>query len=90
VRENAPLVIPSMILTTALILLVKKGEDLKFVLLLLFPYYSHRSRRQICGSRFLAEVTLKNGTKKYYPRKYYCYKPISDYLSAFAKREEEL
>ena len=52
-----------------------------------FPNHPHTSRRQMCGTRLLAEVTLKSGSKHFYPRKYYCYKPTSDTLSAFAKRD---
>lgn len=51
-----------------------------------FPEHPHRSRRQICGNRLLAEVTLKSGKVNYYPRKYYCYKPISESLASLAKR----
>ena len=35
----------------------------------------------------MSEVTLKNGVKKYYPRKYFCYKPIIESLTALAKRK---
>ena len=52
-----------------------------------FPRHPHQSRRQACGSRLLAEVTLKSGNVLYYPRKYYCYKPISETLSSFVQRE---
>ena len=52
-----------------------------------FPQHPHRSRRLPCGERLLSEITLKSGNKKYYPRKYYCYKPIIDSLRSLVKRK---
>ena len=49
-----------------------------------FPQHPHRSRRLPCGERLL---TLKNGKKKYYPRKYYCYKSILDSITSLVKRK---
>ena len=31
-------------------------------------------------------ITIKSGKKKYYPRKYYCYKPICESLSLLIKQ----
>ena len=50
-----------------------------------FPEHPHRLRRQMCGSRLIAEVILKSGKVQYYPRKYYCYKPISESLASLVK-----
>lgn len=52
-----------------------------------FPEHPHHSRRLPCGERLLSEITLKNGKKKHYPRKYYCYKPICESLALLAKRQ---
>ena len=51
-----------------------------------FPQHPHRSRRLQCGERLLSEITIKGGKKKYYPRKYYCYKPICESLSLLIKQ----
>lgn len=51
-----------------------------------FPDHPHISRREPCGTRLLAEVQLKSGKTQYYPRKYYCYKSLTESLSMLAKR----
>ena len=38
-----------------------------------FPNHRQQAFRLPCETRLLAEVTLKSGKVKYYPRKYYCY-----------------
>jgi hypothetical protein len=35
----------------------------------------------------LSEITLKNGKSKYYPRKYYCYKPLLESFASLCKRK---
>ena len=52
-----------------------------------FPRHLHQQRRFPCGARLLSEVKLKSGKNKYYPRKYYCYKPISESLASLCKRK---
>ena len=45
-----------------------------------YPHHPHRSRRLPCGAKLLAEVSLTNNCRKYYPCKVYCYKPLKDSL----------
>lgn len=52
-----------------------------------FPEHPHQSRRLPCGDRLLSEITLKNGKKKYHPRKCYCYKSIIESLTLLIKRK---
>lgn len=52
-----------------------------------FPNHRQRAFRLACDTRLLAEVTLKGGTVKYYPRKYYCYKSVAESLTSLVKRE---
>lgn len=52
-----------------------------------FPEHPHPSRRKICGARLVAEVTLKSWKIQYYPRKYYCYKPLLESLASLARQE---
>lgn len=42
--------------------------------------------RNPCGTTLLKEVTLKDGTKRLYPHKVYCYKSIIATLKEFVKR----
>ena len=52
-----------------------------------FPNHRQQAFRIACQSRLLAEVTLKSGSVKFYPRKYYCFKPIPESLARFASRK---
>ena len=52
-----------------------------------FPRHPHQQWHFPCGARLLSEVKLKSGKSKYYPRKYYCYKPISESLASLCKRK---
>lgn len=52
-----------------------------------YPRHPHSQRRLPCGTRLLSEVKLKSGNSKFYPRKFYCYKPISESLLSLCKRE---
>ena len=51
-----------------------------------YPHHPHRSRRLPCGAKLLAEVTLTNNCRKYYPCKVYCYKPLKDSLRTLVSR----
>ena len=51
-----------------------------------FPEHPQQVYRLPCATRLLSEVTLKSGKVSYYPRKYYCYKPISDSLTSLVGR----
>ena len=51
-----------------------------------FPEHRVHSFRIPCQSRLLAEVTLKSGNK-FYPRKFYCFKPISESLATLVGRK---
>lgn len=55
-----------------------------------FPNHRQQALRLPCASRLLAEITLKSGTIKYYPRKYYCYKSVAESLALLASRENFL
>ena len=63
-------------------LIVGKGHPF-----IAFPRHPHQQRRFPCGARLLSEVKLKSGKSKYYPRKYYCYKTISESLASLCKRK---
>lgn len=52
-----------------------------------FPNHRQQAFRLPCQSRLLAEVRLKGGSLKFYPRKYYCFKPISESLSTLFNRK---
>ena len=52
-----------------------------------FPRHPHKSRRQPCGEKLLAEVILEDGTRRYYPRKVYCYNSLIDRLGVLIKRD---
>ena len=51
-----------------------------------YPHHPHRSRRLPCGAKLLAEVTLTNNCRKYYPCKVYCYKHLKDSLHTLVSR----
>lgn len=52
-----------------------------------YPKHSQSSRRKACNETLLSEVTLANGTKRYYPRKVYCYMPLISSLSSLLEKE---
>ena len=52
-----------------------------------YPAHPHYQRRLPCGERLVSEVVLKSGNSKYYPRKYYCYKPICESLALLCERK---
>lgn len=52
-----------------------------------FPEHRQQAFRLPCDTRLLSEITLKSGKTKYYPRKYYCYKPLSQSLTALVSRK---
>ena len=51
-----------------------------------FPNHRQQWRRQACGTTLKKEVTLKDGGKKLYPHKVYCFKSITESLRALVKR----
>ena len=51
-----------------------------------FPQHRQQWRRQECGTSLLKEVTLKNGSKRLYPHKVYCYQSLIKTLQTFTKR----
>ena len=51
-----------------------------------FPNHRQQWRRQSCGATLLKEVALKDGVKKLYPHKVYCYKSLIESLRALVKR----
>ena len=51
-----------------------------------FPNHPHRSRRQPCGSQLLTSVVTKDGFRKFYPLKLYCYKPLIESLRTLCSK----
>lgn len=51
-----------------------------------YPNHTQPARRRTCGELLLKSVTLLDGTKKLYPFKSYCYKPIQESLQDLVKR----
>ena len=51
-----------------------------------FPNHPHSSHRKPCNGKLLAEVTLSNGCKRYYPRKVYCYKSVIKSLTTLLEK----
>lgn len=51
-----------------------------------FPDHPHRKQREKCGTTLLKEVTLKGGKVKFYPRKVYSFKNVSETLSFVVQR----
>lgn len=51
-----------------------------------YPNHTQPARRRPCGELLLKSVTLLDGTKKLYPFKSYCYKPIQESLQDLVKR----
>lgn len=52
-----------------------------------FPNHVYRNQRKQCGTPLLKEVTLKDGKKKFYPRKVYSFKPIEESLAFLLKQK---
>lgn len=50
------------------------------------PNHRQRWRRQQCGAFLLKEVTLKDGSKRLYPHKVYCYQSVIKTLQTFVSR----
>ena len=53
----------------------------------LFPNHPYSSRRKPCNENLLAEVSLCNGEKQYYPRKVYCYASVVESLKSILERD---
>ena len=52
-----------------------------------FPEHRMQAFRLPCNSRLLSEITLKSGCHKYYPRKFYCFKSVSESLRMLVDRK---
>ena len=52
-----------------------------------FPNHPHAARRKACNGKLLAEVTLSNGRKHFYPKKVFCYTSVISSLTTLLERE---
>ena len=55
-----------------------------------FPEHRVQALRLPCGSRLLSKVILKSSCHKFYPRKFYCYKSVSESLTTLVGRPQFL
>ena len=51
-----------------------------------YPNHPQHARRKPCGAALLAEVTLSNGVRRYYPKKVFCYLSLINSLRALLQR----
>ena len=55
-----------------------------------FPNHPHSICRKPCGNKLLSEVELSNGSKRFYPRKVYCYRSLKESLAGLLEKDGKL